>query len=64
MLTVAFVRTDISEEHVTSIRVKRISEPGTMSVLTRATWLHIPEDRILHSHRHENLKSYLTVDVH
>jgi hypothetical protein len=29
-------------------------------VLTRATWHNIPEDGILHSHHHENLKSYLT----
>jgi hypothetical protein len=27
-------------------------------VLTRATRRHISEDSILHSHRHENLKSY------
>jgi hypothetical protein len=32
------------------------------SVLTRATRRNIPEDIILHSHRHENLKSY-TVGV-
>jgi hypothetical protein len=28
------------------------------SVLTRATWRNIPEDGILRSHCHENLKSY------
>jgi hypothetical protein len=26
-------------------------------VLTTATWRNIPEDGILHSHRHKNLKS-------
>jgi hypothetical protein len=29
------------------------------SVLTRATWRNIPEDGILHSHRRENIKSYI-----
>jgi hypothetical protein len=28
------------------------------SVHTRSTWRHVPEDGILHSHRHEHLKSY------
>jgi hypothetical protein len=31
------------------------------SVLTRATRRHIPEDDILHSHRHESLKSYIAL---
>jgi hypothetical protein len=31
------------------------------SVLTRATQRNIPEDTILHSHRRENLKSYITI---
>jgi hypothetical protein len=29
------------------------------SVRTRSTWRNIPENGILHSHRHENLKSYI-----
>jgi hypothetical protein len=31
------------------------------SVLTRGTRRDIPEDNILHSHRRENLKSYITL---
>jgi hypothetical protein len=33
------------------------------SVLTRATRRNIPEDGILHSHRRENLKSYILYSV-
>jgi hypothetical protein len=32
-----------------------------MLVLTRVTRRHIPEDRILHSHGRENLKSYIAL---
>jgi hypothetical protein len=31
------------------------------SVLTGATWRNIPDDDILHSHRRENLKSYVAL---
>jgi hypothetical protein len=33
------------------------------SVLTRATQHYIPEDTILHSHRSENIKSYIVSEV-
>jgi hypothetical protein len=60
---VALVRTNILEEHITSfIRAKRISELRTLAV-TRATWHHIPEDSILHSHCCENLRSNINAVI-
>jgi hypothetical protein len=73
---VALVRTEVSEERSASfIRVTRIGELETtlavssnrltlrrngISILTRTIRRNVPEDTILHSHRRENLKSYLS----
>jgi hypothetical protein len=44
-----------------SCKNRRSSE---MSVLTRTTLRNIPEDVIHHSHRRENLKSYIFHDIY
>jgi hypothetical protein len=73
---VALVITDVSEEPGASfIRVTKIGQLGTTKlqlatdvrceemVLIRATRRNNPEDTILHSHRRENLKSYISGTV-
>jgi hypothetical protein len=63
---VALVRTDVSEELSASfIRVTRIGKLGTTLAVTSNRYMlrsvrNIPEDTILHSHCHENLKSATT----
>jgi hypothetical protein len=71
---VAFVKTNVSEEHIDSIIVTAKVVPiflilftltmeainsSNTSVLTRATQHQISEDGILQNHRRENLKSYI-----
>jgi hypothetical protein len=45
---------------LSTLMIKTLCTPES-SVLTRTTRRHIPEDGILHSHRFENLKPYMSL---
>jgi hypothetical protein len=62
---VDLVGTDVLEEGIASIiRVTRIGELGTLAVTSNRSRLrHIPEVGILHSHRRENLESYISSGI-
>jgi hypothetical protein len=42
-----------------ALMMMQLPRSSELLVLTRATRHNVPEDRVLHSHHHENLKSCL-----
>jgi hypothetical protein len=58
---VVLVRTDVAEEPILVTLMMDSPSSSETPVLTRATRRNIPEDTILHSHRRENLKSYIAL---
>jgi hypothetical protein len=66
----ALLRTDVSEKSIANVvpsslilvtLMMEVIRSSETSDLTRATCRYIQEDDILHSHRRENLKSYIAL---
>jgi hypothetical protein len=48
---------------ISSTLKMEVTRSSGILVYSKPTWRHIPEDSILHSHRRENLKSYIVERV-
>jgi hypothetical protein len=51
----------VPSSHILSILMMEAIRSSETSVLTGVTRRHIPEDDILHSHRREDLRSYIAL---